>query len=185
MATDPQSLLSSSNCYMCYGVSQADAMSLALLAQISNNTATPASGDVTAKVLSDVAYTSNATPANVTDLTLNVVAGSTYHIEAYILINFTTGGTGGGVKLNFGGGTATATTFSVVSSTLQGNTVNSNALATNMSFAPGGALLIGAFFSGVFQPSASGTLILKASQNTSGTNTTTIKAGSLIVLEKL
>lgn len=35
MATDPQSLLTQASCYLCYGVSEAQAMKLALLAQIS------------------------------------------------------------------------------------------------------------------------------------------------------
>lgn len=35
MATDPQSLLSSGNCYACYGASTFEIMKLSLLAQIS------------------------------------------------------------------------------------------------------------------------------------------------------
>lgn len=129
------------------------------------------------------AYTSNATPANITDLSLNVVAGTKYSFEAYFIFQWTTGGTGGGLKLNFNGGSAAATVFSVVTSAVQGTSASSNALATTMTFAPVGLGTIGILVEGVFIPSSSGTIILMASQNTSGTNTSSILAGSWIHLE--
>lgn len=125
-------------------------------------------------------YTNNATPANVSDLTVNVNAGGIYAISAGIYFATTSGGTGGNLKMTFGGGSATATNFAVGSmsnvSTLA--SLGATALATAISASPPaqGNWFLG--FMGTFLVNAGGTLIVQASQVTSGTNTTTLYAGS-------
>ncbi len=60
--TDPQTLLTQAKCYMCLGVTLAEALQLALLAQISDGTSSGAGGNVTSGI-GPPAFTPSTTAA--------------------------------------------------------------------------------------------------------------------------
>lgn len=118
-----------------------------------------------------------------TALSYTVIAGRNYRIHGVLQASNTTATEG--IKFDFAGGTATATTFfmsaNAIGSVVAG-TVTSTALSTALNY----TTLTGTDYiilEGYLKVNAAGTLILRAAENTTAAGTVTIGAGSFIALD--
>lgn len=124
----------------------------------------------------------NATFGN-TNLSYTLIAGRSYRIRGVLQVSNSTAGEG--AKIDFNGGTATATTFFVTAQTVGTNTpgtVTATALATALNW-PSVTGTNYVYLDGYIKVNAAGTLVLRAAENSTSTGTLTIGAGSWIALE--
>lgn len=128
--------------------------------------------------------TSNTTLANVTGMSVNLVAGATYIIDIYLA---GTAGASGGIKVSLGGGTATATSFAAdswlyngttVAGQTQSTTYSGNQVATTAAFTT-------CFITGTIVVNAGGTFVVQAAQNASNGTATTIAVNSNMTLTRV
>lgn len=128
--------------------------------------------------------TSNTTLATVPGLVTNLVAGATYIFYAYLSVS---ANASGGIKVNLGNGTATATSFLadtwVYNTTTVQSQGNVSSLATAEVAATEAATCVE--ISGTFVCLASGTFIVQAAQNASYATATTVNAGSYLQIERV
>ncbi|HWT39923.1 MAG TPA: hypothetical protein VN081_01435 [Dongiaceae bacterium] len=137
------------------------------------------------KVLSaDQVYTSNTTPASITDLSIPVAAGETWIVDGEI---FYTGDTAGDVRFAWSvpasttqrwGSLGLATAATGAQSSGVFNTTTGTASA--MQAGAVSAIDMGASLRGTFTFTNSGTMTLQAAQGTSSTNATTVYAKSFV-----
>ena len=130
-------------------------------------------------------FTSTSDVMANTALSQTVVAGRSYEVRACLQISNTTATDG--IKFDFAGGTATATTFfagvTFIGSVTAG-TVASVALATDLT----ATVVTGtdyAVVTGYLKVNAGGTFILEAAEQTDAGGTLTIGAGSWMRLKEL
>lgn len=129
----------------------------------------------TVVVATDFSKTSDTTLADVTGLTANLVAGSTYVFRAVLWI---TAGASGGVKLALGG-TATVTDLTaggpavVATSIVPVTALASNLMASTTAFTRAACLI-----EGTITANAGGTLTVQFAQNASNGTASTVHRGS-------
>ena len=136
---------------------------------------------ISAYVTSDVTYTSNSTFANITDLSLPVVASGVYRMQ--MNMHLTNAGFTTGFKVDFNGGSATMTSFRGQLHGTAGTLTQLTALTSsysNTNFSNNHIMATGFLI-----VNAGGTFILRGAQASSGTDTTTLLAGSHLILTKL
>ena len=135
-------------------------------------------------------YTNATASMTNTALSVTVVSGTTYLLEAALFVADSTAADG--VAIDFDGGAATATTFIVSCGLIDGtgasaaSQVNgtSVALATDINASAITRNVVHLYHcNGTFVPSSSSTLIVRASQNAHTTGTLTMWAGSWLRLE--
>lgn len=129
--------------------------------------------------------TSNTVLANVVGMTLNLVAGATYIIEAYFSCS---SAATPGIKISLGaGGTATAT--SLLLDTWGFNTTTTTAQANSTSFAgnqiAAAVVTTAVTMNGTLVVNAGGTLQVQAAQDVSNATSTTIAVGSFITATRI
>lgn len=138
--------------------------------------------DGQARVSSNQTYTSTTALADVSGLSVTVVAGKTYSFRAYVP---TTSNVGGGIKVAIGG-TATATSIVYDATIMDGGTLNQPARATALATAMGVTAVTAALIriDGTITVNAGGTLTVQAAQNASNGSATTVLAGASLIVEQ-
>jgi hypothetical protein len=176
---------------------------LALVVLLSLFSLAPASGDVVCStaqfncspllplVGSALAadYTNATTTFSNTAISVNVRVGKRYAFEVLLFLTESTAAEG--VKIDFAGGSATATNFvascvlnNAVGTVLTQANATSAALGTVINIAATTDALVHTYVcAGNLEPSATGTFIVRGAQNTHATGTLTIKRGSFITLQ--
>ena len=136
-----------------------------------------------AMVQSDVTYNNTTTFANISDLTLDVIAGAKYLVEAF----FVTDVVAQYIKADFNGGSATATTFNGVwlvggtsASAYNVTSLSTSALTTLSNTSTGGG-----HFMGHLTVNAGGTLIMRGAQNSLAASDSILRAGSMLRLTRV
>lgn len=167
-----------------YNVDEVPSLTMQSGATISGGTNINIGASIGGVASGSYSQASNTTLANVTGMVANLVAGATYAIEGYLAV---TNNNTGGIKLNLGGGTVTATNFMLDTwiyntTTLTGES-NITALSSNMVAAAIAATAVQ--FSGSITVNAAGTLQLQAAQDVSNSTALTIANGSFIVLTRI
>jgi hypothetical protein len=140
-----------------------------------------------ARVTSDQTFTSTTTLANVSGLSVTLLAGRTYSFVAEISW---TDAAAGGLQLAIGG-TATVTNIIydgyIIDSGANG--IKGNAQATALGTAVASSTTTGtaghARIAGTITVNAAGTLTVQAAQNTSNGTATTIKRGSTFIVQDM
>lgn len=128
------------------------------------------------------AFTRSDTTLTNTALSLTVIAGRSYRVTGCLQVSNSTATEG--VKFDFAGGTATATTFfagAYAAGSVTAGTVTSVSLAgvINYSVITGTDLV---YFFGFLKVNAGGTIILRAAENSTALGTATLGAGSWMAL---
>lgn len=129
------------------------------------------------------AFTRSDATLTSTNLSLTVIAGRSYRITGYLIVSNSVAAEG--AKFDFDGGTATRTTFDVtfnaVGGTVVPGTISATALDTDLNYTSvTGTTRI--FVQGYLEVNAGGTLILRASEDSTATGTMTLAAGSWLAL---
>ncbi len=131
------------------------------------------------------AYTRSDATLTVTNISFTVIAGRSYRIVGLLQVSNTVAGEG--VQFDFGGGTATATTFFIAAGVLaSGGTVvtgvpSGTTLTTALTF----TTITGTCYlmvQGFLKCNAGGTLILRAAEASTATGTATLGIGSWVAL---
>lgn len=144
----------------------------------------------------DQFLTANATNAtttfaNLTDLTTTVTSGRKYTFQMYLFCDNTTDSDG--IKVDFDGGTATATDFRVNAQMSRGDTGIDVSAAAASSTTLAGVLNVVTLtaqpniyrFWGSFEPSGSGTFIPRFAGNSAASGTVTIFRGSHLIIKDM
>jgi len=123
-----------------------------------------------------VSRTSSTTLTNITGLSVNVIAGATYIIQARIVGTSTTNS---GAKFAIGG-TATATSISYTGTNYNGTTTNAATTTTTLGNAVGAstAVYTHTLIFGAIVVNAGGTLTVQIAQNASHADATTAAINS-------
>lgn len=142
---------------------------------------------LTAYTTTDTTYNNTSTYAN-TGLSVTVASSGVYQVEVSLIGSIN----GTNVKLDFNGGTATATQFqgywiyiADTSGTVTSTTTMTTALSTSTDINSGGTLKYCYRFTGVLTVNAGGTFIMRSAQRSAAANNTTILAGSNMILTKV
>lgn len=129
-------------------------------------------------------FTNATTTFSNTALSISVVTGRKYAFTAELFVDNATDANGG--KLDFNGGTATATNFRAdcyeVSTVLDNNTQNTTLAGTYVATTITGSGRWSC--AGSFEPSSTGTFILRAASN-GGATTFTMFRGSWLMVEDM
>lgn len=132
---------------------------------------------------SSLSATTSTVLANVTGLSLNLVAGGVYRVQAHL-----TGASGasGGLKVAFGG-TATATSSTTTAWDYNGTTINAVTTQTTWGSAAmaNTAIYTDLIIEGSITVAAAGTVTLQAAQNASNGTATTVLVGSTMTFSRL
>lgn len=127
---------------------------------------------------------SDATIANhPTAFSFNVITGRSYMLTGFLYAGNSTAGEG--FKFDFNGGAASMTTFVVEAQSVNGTNTPGTLVATSLSGAINWTSLTATnciTIFGMLKPSSTGTLIMRASENTTSTGTLTITAPSWLCL---
>lgn len=124
------------------------------------------------------AFTNNTATLAATNLSLTVIAGRSYRIHGVLQVSNST--TTEGVQFDFGGGTATASTF-FVGATAIGSVTPGTLTSTSLTGAISYSVITGTDYiviDGYLKVNAGGTLVLRAAENSTLTGTLTVGAGS-------
>ena len=143
----------------------------------------PTGGGI-AQVATQFDKTSSTTLGNVTNLTVNVVAGKTYSFRAML---FTTSNVAGGVKAAIGG-TATATSIIYQGRTVDGTTLGADDRATSLGTAVGGITTVTVAFveiDGTIKVNAAGTPTVQFAQNASNGAASSVLVGSSFMVWRI
>ncbi len=134
------------------------------------------------RIATDVAITSNNTPANLTGLTANVAAGGTYTFEAYL---YTTSNASGGVQVAIGG-TATATAITYDTFITNAGSVTQGTRQAALAGAVGvtAVTVANVYITGTITVNAAGTLTVQGAQNASNAAASTFLRGSSFRVEQ-
>ena len=135
-----------------------------------------------ARVTSQFDKTSDTTLANVTGLSINVVAGRTYSFKAIL---YTTSNVAGGVKAAIGG-TATATAIRYEAVTFDNATVAAQTRATALGTTVGAVTAVTAamiVITGTITVNAAGTLTVQFAQNASNAAASSVLVGSVLIAD--
>lgn len=130
------------------------------------------------------AFTNATTTMAATNLSYTVIAGRSYRIHGVLAIANSTAGHG--IKLDFDGGAATATTFWATATVLSGGTaaagtLTSTSLAGDINFTSVTGTVYVAI-DGYLLVNGAGTFILRAAEDSTGGASASIAAGSWIAL---
>jgi hypothetical protein len=128
-------------------------------------------------------FASTTTLADVTGLSILVIAGAVYTFEAYITGSATING---GVQFAIGG-TATVNFASINAKNYNGTTLNANTTVTALNTGAGGATAVftDGFIKGTIAVNEGGTLTIQAAQNASHPDVTSISPGSNFTLTRV
>ena len=135
-----------------------------------------------ARVSTQFDKTSDTTLANVTGLSINVVAGRTYSFKAVL---YTTSNVAGGVKAAIGG-TATATAIRYEAVTLDNAIVAAQTRATALGTTVGAVTAVTAamiVITGTITVNAAGTLTVQFAQNASNATASSVLTGSAFIAD--
>jgi len=137
-------------------------------------------------VATQVDKTSNTTLAALTDLSISLTAGKKYAFTC--LLHMTDGGGGGGVKIDFNGGAATATTY-IADVTIQTvaapATVNNyRAAALNSAYTLAASGVCKALIHGFILVNTGGTFMPEFAQNSSNVTTSSVLVGSTLEVQE-
>jgi hypothetical protein len=138
----------------------------------------------TKRVSSQFDKTNDTTLANVTGLSVNVVASKTYRFEAIL---YTTSNSGGGVKFAIGG-TATATAIIYEAIVHDAAAISAETRATSLGTAVGGVTAVTAAncrLTGTITVNAAGTLTLQFAQNASNGTASSVLVGSTFTVNEI
>lgn len=136
------------------------------------------------RVTTPFTATSNVTPANITGLSVTVLAGGTYAFEADL---YTTSNVGAGIQVAIAG-TATATAITYDCTFTDGGSLVSPITGTQRSSALGSAVGATAATNawakcqGTITVNAGGTLTVQFAQNVSNASASTVLAGSTFIV---
>jgi hypothetical protein len=136
-------------------------------------------------------YTNATTTFSNTALSITVATGRKYTFRAALFVSNSIAADGG--KLDFNGGTATATDFrahAVLSSATGTTLAQANAASAALATVINATTFVGTTqclweVSGTFEPSSNGTFIIRAAENATTTGTLTINRGSHIWIEDM
>jgi hypothetical protein len=126
------------------------------------------------------AFTKNNATLGNTNLSLTVIAGRTYRIKL-VLQSVSNTTAAEGVKFDFGGGTATATSFVAAVTGSNGTLVAGTTRVTSLTDAINFTTVTGTctiIVEATLVCNAGGTLIIRAAEDTTATGTVTVGAGS-------
>lgn len=125
-------------------------------------------------------HTQSNTTLAATALSVTLVAGKSYRLvlDAYVTANAS-----GGLKIDFAGGTATATSFEGNCDLYAGTTFSASTRQTALNTGAGAtAALTNVRCTAYISVNAGGTLIVKAAQNASHASDSIIRAGSNLMV---
>lgn len=127
-----------------------------------------------------------ATPTNLTDLTVNVTSGHKYSFDMILMCSQSVAADG--IRIDFEGGTATATNFRANVLIFDGVTLDTHtsvtALATDVTSTDvGTTVLVEAH--GSFEPSSTGTFIPRVGLEAASTGTITTFRGSYLLIKDM
>lgn len=128
-------------------------------------------------------YTASTTLANVTGMSVNVLAAGVYGFRAYIAGTATANG---GLKLAISG-TATATSISYTGTHKNNATTNASTTTTTLGDAVGAATAVftDGFIEGTIVVNAAGTLTVQAAQNASHADTSSVYVNSYFLVTRI
>lgn len=132
----------------------------------------------------NTAFTNATTTYANTALARTLLAGVTYKIEGYLIASNST--SANGIKLDFNGGTATATAFGA-NAVQEGTTYVSQpvtSISTTMAF-PTAPATVHYRINGTIKVNAAGTVILRAAENSTGGALITLAVGSWLTFTPL
>ncbi|MFN0108513.1 MAG: hypothetical protein ACKVZH_06630, partial [Blastocatellia bacterium] len=135
-----------------------------------------------ARVTTQFDKTSDTTLANITGLTINVVAGRTYSFKAVL---YTTSNVAGGVKAAIAG-TATATAIRYEAVVIDNSVIAAQTRATALGTAVGGVTTVTAamvIITGTITVNAAGTLTVQFAQNASNASASSVLTGSVFIAD--
>lgn len=153
---------------------------------IATNSANAIGSTIGAKCTAQIDATSGTTGTtltNVTGMSVTLIAGATYHIEAYIT-GTSTANSGAKFALS---GTATATSISYSGEAYNTTTNGARTVTTTLGNAVGAATAVYtlARISGVIVVNAGGTLTVQFAQNASHADTTSVYVGSVLTATRI
>lgn len=128
-------------------------------------------------------YTNNTATFSNTNLSVTLIAGRTYSFSAALYVSNST--ITEGVKIDFGGGAATATSFTAQAIISDGTTVDASTRLTALTTVASAATLTNSgviLVTGTIVVNTGGTFIIRAAENSTAAGTLTMTLGSYLTM---